>query len=154
MNAYSAEAREKIAKEILERLAKGEPLAAICRDDFLCNAETWRNWCKQDETLGIAYARAREDGFDQIALECLEIADDTSKDTKVTKDGAEICNSEWISRSKLRVETRLKLLAKWDPKRYGERIQNEHSNPDGGPLKIEYVLPTNHKPEEGYDSGE
>ena len=154
MNAYSAEAREKIAKEILERLAKGEPLAAICRDDFLCNAETWRNWCKDDETLGIAYARAREDGFDAIALDCLNIADDNGRDIRYTEDDIELVNHDVIQRAKLRVETRLKLLAKWDPKRYGERIQNEHSSPDGGPLKIEYVLPTNHKPEEGYDSGE
>jgi|688.fasta_scaffold950579_1 hypothetical protein len=122
MNAYSTEAREKIAKEILERLAKGEPLAVICRDDFLCNAETWRRWCDADEKLAIAYARAREDGFDAIAIECLDIADATGNDTKRTQDGAEICNSEWISRSKLRVETRLKLLAKWDPKRYGEKL--------------------------------
>ena len=29
---------------------------------------------------------------------------------------------EVTSRSKLRVETRLKLLAKWNPKKYGEKV--------------------------------
>jgi hypothetical protein len=41
-------------------------------------------------------------------------------------------DSEWISRSKLRVETRLKLLAKWDPKRYGDRLNLDHS----GEMKV------------------
>jgi hypothetical protein len=84
----------------------------------------------------------------------LNIADDNSRDIRYSEDDIEITNHDVIQRAKLRIETRLNLLAKWDPKRYGARIQNEHSSPDGGPLKIEYVLPTNHKPEEGYDSGE
>ena len=154
MNAYSPKAKDAIIKEVLERLSKGEPLAQICRDDFMCEQSTWRKWCDADENLAIAYARAREDGFDQIALECLDIADETSRDTKKTADGVDVCNSEWISRSKLRVETRLKLLAKWDPKRYGDKLQNEHTGPNGAPLAVTYVIPTQ-KPEPiGYDSGD
>ena len=80
------------------------------------------NWKAADEVLSSAIARAREEGFDAIALQCLEIADETSRDTVITDTG-ERANSEWISRSKLRVETRLKLLAKWDPKRYGDKLQ-------------------------------
>jgi hypothetical protein len=40
-------------------------------------------------------------------------------------------DSEWISRSRLRVETRLKLLAKWDPKRYGDKslLGSDPDNP-------------------------
>lgn len=43
---------------------------------------------------------------------------------KKGKDGKEYegIDTEHIQRSKLRVETRLKLLAKWNPKRYGDRI--------------------------------
>lgn len=154
MNSFSDEARANITEKILSRLAEGEPLAVICRDEGMCDPSTWRNWCKDDENLAIAYARAREDGFDAIAIDCLHIADDNRKDVRYTEDDIEIVNSDVIQRAKLRVETRLKLLAKWDPKRYGERVHNEHSNPDGGPLKIEYVFPPNQKPEEGYDSGE
>jgi hypothetical protein len=142
---YSTEKRKDISKEILSRLAKGEPLAVICRDEFLCNAETWRNWCKEDDILAIAYARAREDGFDAIAIECLDIADNTENDTKKVGDGAETCNSEWIARSRLRVDTRLKLLAKWDPKRYGEKVQTELVGKDGAELAgpVIYQLPAN-----------
>lgn len=112
---------QEIADEICNRLSQGEPLAQICRDEHMPSVATVGNWKAADEVLSSAIARAREEGFDAIALQCLEIADETSRDTVITDTG-ERANSEWISRSKLRVETRLKLLAKWDPKRYGERL--------------------------------
>lgn len=89
-------------------------------------------------------ARAREAGFDRIAADCLEIADQTGKDTIYGDNGAR-ADTEWISRSKLRIETRLKLLAKWDPKRYGDKITQEHTGNlfdsllaavDGSSLKV------------------
>lgn len=148
MNAYSQEGRENIAKEILGRLAKGEPLAVICRDEFLCNAETWRNWCKDDENLAIAYARAREDGFDQIAMQCLDIANTTHEgvETTIKQDGSiEERRGDMLGHRKLQIETRLKLLAKWDPKRYGEKVQTELVGKDGAELAapVIYQLPAN-----------
>lgn len=117
----------ELLDEICERLAKGEPLAVICRDDHMPSDRTVRNWMARDD-VSSAIARAREVGFDAIAAECLDIADNTASDTKwVGEEGSEraIPDSEWISRSRLRVETRLKLLAKWDPKRYGEKLDIE-----------------------------
>jgi len=127
---------QEIAEEIVERLSKGEPLAAICRDEHMPTDRTVRNWREADPVFASAIAGARETGFDVIALECLEIADETSRDTKVTKDGVEVCDSEWISRSKLRVETRLKLLAKWDPKRYGDKVALTGGGPGDEPLSV------------------
>ena len=39
-------------------------------------------------------------------------------------------NGEHVQRSKLRIETRLKLLAKWDPRRYGDRLALDHGVQD------------------------
>lgn len=39
-----------------------------------------------------------------------------------------------VRRDRLIVDTDLKLLAKWDPKRYGESFQLRHADADGGPL--------------------
>ena len=127
---------DKDAAEIVERLSKGEPLTVICRDDWLPCDDTVRNWADANEAFARDIARARESGFDQIALDALAIADETHHDTKKGVNGEDICNSEWISRSKLRVETRLKLLAKWDPKRYGDKIQTEHSGSVGLSLNV------------------
>ena len=129
----------KDAAEIVERLSKGEPLTHICRDEWLPCDDTVRNWADANPDFARDIAHAREAGFDQIALDALAIADHTENDTKwvASGDGDEraVPNAEWISRSKLRVETRLKLLAKWDPKRYGDKVTQEHVGADGGPIK-------------------
>lgn len=140
---------DDVEDEILKRLSEGEPLAVICRSDPVRfpTPMTWGNWCKADESLAIAYARARDFGFDAIAADCLEIADNTANDTKTTgEDGREVANTEWISRSKLRVETRLKLLAKWDPKRYGDKTligsDPENPLPSGFDVKFHGTTPS------------
>lgn len=132
---------QEIAEAICERLAVGEPLAVICRDEGMPHPSTFREWCSRDETLAIAYARARDAGFDAIALECLTIADETSNDDKWGGENGETrtANSEWISRSKLRVETRLKLLSKWDPKRYGEKMALTGGDEDDKPIRFERI---------------
>lgn len=135
---------QEIADEICRRLAQGEPLAQICRDDHMPAVRTVSHWKEASEAFKAHFACAREEGFDQIAADCLDIADETSNDTLCTEHG-DRPNTEWISRSKLRIETRLKLLAKWDPRRYGDKITQEHTNPDGSGLftgiKVEFVKP-------------
>lgn len=118
----------EIRKEIAERLSKGEPLAQICRDEWMPHDSTVRDWMNADADFSRDIARARELGFDVIAGECLTIADDSTNDymEKQALDGGAgslAFNAEHVQRSKLRIETRLKLLAKWDPKRYGDRQQ-------------------------------
>lgn len=133
---------DDVEQEILRRISEGEPLAVICRSDpkRMPTPMTWGNWCNKDENLAIAYARAREVGFDALAAECLSIADDGSQDTKkVGEDQREVADAEWISRSKLRVETRLKLLAKWDPKRYGDAMLHKHADADGEKFQLDEV---------------
>jgi hypothetical protein len=54
---------------------------------------------------------------------------------EATKEwGVEVKRSDMLGHRKLQVETRLKLLAKWDPKRYGDMVRQEISGPDGAPI--------------------
>ena len=114
---------QAIADLVCVRIAQGEPLAQICRDEGIPSATTIRNWQDADPEFSCAIARAREVGFDVLAESCLEIADDGRNDymEKANQSGALEFNAEHVQRSKLRIDTRIKLLAKWDPKRYGER---------------------------------
>jgi hypothetical protein len=84
-----------------------------------------------NKSFSARIARAREEGYDAIAIDCLHIADDNSRDTRFIKKNGheiEITDNDVIQRAKLRVETRLKLLAKWDPKRYGEKLDVTSGN--------------------------
>lgn len=117
---------------ILQGLSDGVPLRQLCRNLSISKSEVYR-WKDDDAEFSGRFARARELGFDALAEEALEIADDGTNDwMKRERQSGEVddaVNTEHIQRSKLRVETRLKLLAKWDPKRYGERV--DHTSSDG-----------------------
>jgi predicted secreted protein len=124
MGAHSTYTEEK-AEEICERLGEGIPLREICRAEGMPAWRTVYRWIEDDTDFAARIAHARARGFDAIAEECMEIADDARYDTRTAGSGDntyEVANTEWIGRSKLRVETRLKLLAKWDPKRYGDKM--------------------------------
>lgn len=128
-----------VLKRIVDGLSEGTPLTVICSGKDMPSDRTVRDWMDANPEVSAEIARAREAGFDRIALDALAIADNTTQDTILTDKGGEIPNSEWISRSRLRVETRLKLLAKWDPKRYGERMAQEISGPNGSPVAVAAV---------------
>jgi len=134
---------DALFQEIMERIANGEPLRQICREEAMPSYRTFYDWIDRDDALlksesekvretslnlSARFARAREDGHDAIANECLEIADDGTNDwmEKKNQNGEFVgytLNGEHVQRSKLRIETRLKLLAKWNPKKYGEKVE-------------------------------
>lgn len=126
---------KEIASRICERLAAGETLRAVCRDERIPSEVTVRRWAI-DDTGGFSaqYAKAREVGYHAMADEMVEIADETRFDTiRGEDDAADRPNTEWISRSRLRVDTRKWLLSKALPKIYGDKL--EHTGADGGPIK-------------------
>jgi hypothetical protein len=124
--------RTKLVPLICERLSKGEPLAQICRDAGMPDPSTVWDWCEADKSIAQQITRARNNGYDQIALDALAIADDASSDyMKDPASGRKVLNSEHVQRSKLRIHTRMQLLAKWDPKRYGDNVQLRHANAEG-----------------------
>lgn len=129
---------DKVVTAILGGLSIGTPLTVICREQGITDVIV-RNWAETDAALSFAIASARRLGFDAIAAEALAIADDRENDTLTDKNGNESCNKEWILRAKLRVETRLKLLAKWDPKRYGDKpeiIVNNNNTAAAGSVNL------------------
>lgn len=82
------------------------------------------------------YARAREAQADKLAEEALQIADDGRSDTYVDGDGNVKTDTEVIQRSRLRVDTRKWLASKMAPKKYGDKIQAEHTGANGGAIQI------------------
>ncbi len=125
--------------EICEWIAQGKTLRDYCRQDGKPSYGTVYDWLEDNETFSSRFARARELGHDVIAEECLQIAEDGSNDWVEGKFGPQL-NGEHVQRSKLRVDTRLKLLAKWNPKKYGDKVEQFISGPDGRPLQAEITI--------------
>lgn len=113
---------DKVIEEVIERLSLGEPLSAICRShEKFPTRQGWLKWCDEDETLRIAYARARELGEDALAEECLSIIDEEPQ--RIIGDDASRIDPGDVANRKMRYEGRLKLLAKWNPTRWGDKIE-------------------------------
>lgn len=116
----------EVASTICSRIADGESLREICRDDAMPDKATVLRWLGAHEEFRDQYARAREAQADYFADEILEIADDGSNDwmlRKVGEEEIEVANHEHISRSKLRVDARKWLMSKMAPKKYGDRTE-------------------------------
>jgi hypothetical protein len=111
-----------IADEICTRLANGESLRAICnsdRDDFMPAAGTVLRWVSQNEEFREQYVRAREIQAETHADDIVAIADGTS-----------LGGEEKVSltaRDRLRVDARKWVASKLLPKKYGDKIDVEHS---------------------------
>lgn len=109
---------------IADRLSKGEPLAKICRDESMPGHRTVYDWMEKQPEVSAILARARDLGEEVIAAELQSVA----------RGG--VGSSGDVQRDKLIIDTDLKLLACWNPKRYGQRIENRLAGPEGEALKI------------------
>lgn len=121
---------QSLADRICERLAAGETLRAICRDEDMPNERTVRTWAL-DDVAGFSpqYARAREIGYAVLFDQMLEIADTPQQGVTITEKatGTETKTGDMIEHRRLRVDTRKWMLAKALPKIYGDKQQIEHS---------------------------
>lgn len=129
----------EIAARICERLAAGESLRAICRDDHMPHRATVHRWLIDNvEGFCDQYARAREVGLDELAEEALEIADTPVEGLRreESDDGYKEVREDMLGHRKLQVDTRKWLLAKLAPKKYGEKSSMELTGADGGPVQI------------------
>lgn len=129
--AFSQEKLDHIA----ERLSQGIPLTTICReaketDPSFPAPRTVRDWEAAYPEVAAAIARAREAGQEALFEQCLEIADDEAHDWQLSKKGA-VTDEVAISRAKLRVWTRMELLKRLNPRKYGDQQRHVHEGKVG-----------------------
>ena len=116
---------ERDANEICERLSKGEPLRAICKDDHLPALRTVYLWKEMFPEFAAQFVRAREVGGDAIADEVIAILDERPERCDSGGNGGTRVDPGYVQWQKNRAEYRVRLLAKWFPKKYGDRIEIE-----------------------------
>lgn len=128
MAAPDVEFSQEVADAICEAVAS-TPRGL----DFLCettpgfpSSRTVRKWLQADAKFRDAYSVAKMQQADLIFDECLEIADDASGDRKTITRGdgseVEVIDNEFVARSKIRIDTRLRMAGKLAPKKYGEKL--------------------------------
>ena len=134
-----------IAADICATISiKSDSLRAICdSDDRFPDVNTFYRWMLSHEELRELYAHAKDSQLQILADEIQPIADTPQMGEIITMRGEEreVKMCDMLEHRKLRIEARKWLLAKLAPKKYGDRVQNEHSGPDGGAIQIVSTVP-------------
>jgi hypothetical protein len=101
------------------------------------------DWLSQDPDLSLRVARAREAGYDALAEEALEISNTPHLGQKKVyssgagedEDSTTVTEEDMLGHRKLQIETRLKLLACWNPAKYGNKVAV--GGDPNNPVKVE-----------------
>ena len=112
---------DELAEEICTRLANGEPLKRICADPHMPGFTTIWRWQDENEEFRKLTARARELGTHNLADQCIDIADDPDMDP---------------ANKRVMIETRIRLIGKWNSRAYGEKSTTTLENPDGSAVQF------------------
>jgi hypothetical protein len=125
--AYTTDEVNNIFNYVCLEIEKGRALRNILKDENMPSTSTFYQWLESNTDKAKQYARATEVRADIIFDDILTIADENTNDTFVNDNGIEIVNNDVIQRSRLRIDARKWVLSKLNPKKYGDKIQQEHS---------------------------
>lgn len=118
---------EELATKICSRISSGQSLRSVCRDDDMPAASSVFLWLTKYPRFTEQYAKATEERAAQMFEDMLDISDDVEPEPSQ------------VAKARLRVDTRKWALARMNPKKYGDKVTNEHVGPDGGPVKVERI---------------
>jgi hypothetical protein len=130
---------EEKASLILALMVEGLSIKKICEQPEMPDPRTIFRWLSANETFRHNYAKAQQDRTTAFAEEMLEIADQYDN----LSDKLDV---EHIQRARLRIDTRKWLMSKMDPKRYGDKLTQEHTGADGGPVQFTTIYENGPKP--------
>lgn len=82
---------------------------------------TIQEWRYMHEEFATQYAQAKKAQMDLMAEEIIDISDDSSGDLRLDRHGNEVCDQEFVARSRLRMDARKWLASKLMPKVYGDK---------------------------------
>lgn len=126
---------EEVADEICERIALGETLSNVCREDRMPDKRTVWKWRKVHPKFAQDYSRARVDQMHAWADQIIHLADDAEGDFKVSilLDSPELerierdatitfkFNRKHVNRAALSIDVRKWLMARYAPEDFGDR---------------------------------
>lgn len=134
---------DELADKICCRLASGESLRSVCRDEEYPCLSTVFNWLREREGFLEQYARAKEESADALVEDMLDIADNQATQQLIIEgepvynkkgEPVMVADASSIAHARLRVDTRKWKASKLKPKKYGDSTQLKHTDGDGNPL--------------------
>ena len=110
---------DEIADTICERIAHGEALHRMCNEAGMPSERAVYRWLEEREEFRQKYGRARDRQADRYAADIIVIADEATD----------------ANLARLQIDARKWSASKLAPKKYGDKVQQEHSGPEGGAIQ-------------------
>ena len=123
MTKYTDAEKAKVVEGALQSIATGQSLNAFCKASKYPYM-TVSDWIR-DDAVNSAREAALQTGSHYLAGECLDIIDEVDREVRDKQLDAALANA-LINAAKARIDTRLRLIGKWNRKDYGEKIEQEH----------------------------
>ena len=113
---YSPELVDKIC----EQIAEGKSLRTICLAEDMPGMSSIFKWLGDYKEFSDKYEKAKLEQAEALTEDMLAIADDMTDDAQSRR---------------IRVDTRKWIASKLKPKKYGDKIHQEVTGKDGGPVE-------------------
>ena len=127
---------DHLAQVICLRIAEGESLNKICKDDEMPERVTIYRWLLEKEDFCNNYARAREDQAETHADEIVDIADQLPYQI-TDKDGNIRIDSAYVQWQKNRIDARKWVASKLKATKYGDVLK--HTGDANNPLVVDVL---------------
>lgn len=125
--AYKQNEIDEIFNYVCKEIETGKALRNVLKKEQMPSTSTFFQWLELYPDKAKQYARATEVRAEIIFDDILSIADENTNDTYVDENGFEKVNQDVIQRSRLRIDARKWVLSKLNPKKFGDKVQTEHS---------------------------
>ena len=148
----------ELLEEIADHVAAGKPMNAKLREisariGKTLDRRTVNRWRKAYEEAGALFDEARDAGGEEILDEIRETAEtpmpgkikkyervllpnpDKAQAPRYVRRLVEVHEEDMLGHRKLKIETLFKLLAQFDPRKYGNKAQIELTGKNGGPVQ-------------------
>lgn len=109
---------QELADRICERLAMGESMRSVCRDESMPAMSSVFKWLREDQSFSQQYARAKQESADAMAEDILTIAEATFG---MVQENPNIAGP-MVQAQRLHIDTKKWLMSKMQPKKYGEKL--------------------------------
>jgi transposase-like protein len=134
----------ELTDNICERLAAGESMRSVSRDEDMPAMSTLFKWLREHKEFSEQYAKAKEESADALVEDMLDIADNQVEQPlivdgqPVKADGKTVMIKDGpsVQHARLRVDTRKWAASKLKPKKYGDKLDLNH----GGNLTVSFNM--------------
>lgn len=120
--AYDKEQKETILKTIFNLIESGKSLRYALKE-FNLSSSTFFIWIDEDENKSKQYVRAIDNRI-EVKFESIErdYLEEPQRDPVTGK-----IDTGWVQLQRLKIDAKKWELSKLKPKKYGDKIQTEHS---------------------------